>query len=85
MWKDWLPQLVIALASLTAAVFWFLSSAVDISNNQDTLIAEIQRASELSGYAAFAAGIAAFVVAISFIREWEVINLIRKWFSTRFK
>ena len=70
MWKDFISRLVIALASLAAAIFWFWSSMVGISNNQDTFIAELQWASQLSAYAAFAAGVAATVGFISFIREW---------------
>lgn len=83
-WTGWLPQFVIVLASIAAAVFWFWSSAVGISNNQDTFIADIQWASQLSAYAALAAGVAAFVGAFKFFWEWGVTKLIWDWFSTRF-
>lgn len=85
LWRDWLPQVVIVFASAAAGGFWVWSSLVGIRNNQDTFIADLQRASELSAYAAIAASVAAFAGAYRFNRKWEITDSIWKWFSTWFK
>jgi|AP95_1055475.scaffolds.fasta_scaffold328539_2 hypothetical protein len=68
---NYVSQLIITVASLSAAGFWFWSSAVGLSDNQDTFIADLQCASRLSAYAATAAGFAAVAGAIRFIRKWN--------------
>tara|TARA_B100000315_G_scaffold236682_1_gene252734 strand:+ start:4293 stop:4529 length:237 start_codon:yes stop_codon:yes gene_type:complete len=70
LWRDFIPQLIIVLTSLAAGIFWFLSSQVEISNNLDTIVAELQWASQLSSYAALSASVAAFFGIIRFIRKW---------------
>lgn len=59
-----------ALASLAAAVFWIWSSMVDVPDNIDTIIAALQLASKLSGYAALAAAVAAICGLFLCIRRW---------------
>jgi len=59
------------VASVAAAVFWFWSSSVSISNNLESFITDLQWASELNSYAAMAASIAALAAAVRFYREWS--------------
>ena len=70
MWKDFFLKGTIVIASITAATFWFWSSSVEIPNQMDGFIAGLHKASQLSAYAAIAAGVAALFEAFRFIREW---------------
>ncbi len=47
------------IAAITAAVFWFWASSVDVPNDIDKIIGALQWASQLNSYAAMTAGVAA--------------------------
>ena len=57
-------SVVIAVASLTAAGFWFWAShVVKVPDNMDTFIGELQRIGKFNSRAALSAGIAASALA----------------------
>ena len=76
---DFILKIIVPVASLLAAGFWFASAQVDIPENQeDAIIAAIKLSSSRSAWAASWAGVASICLAILFILEWE---LWKQWIS----
>jgi len=63
------------ISSLLAALFWFLSASVsEPETNLDTLIVVIEKASQLSAYAAICAGVAALFAFYNFFFMWNATS-----------
>ena len=56
-----------AVASLVAAVFWFLASRVEVRHDIDVIVADMQRVSELNADAAGSAAVAALCSIFLFV------------------
>lgn len=56
-----------ALASLVAAVFWFMASLVEVRPDLEVIVADMHRVSELNAYAATAAAVAALCSIFLFV------------------
>ena len=63
-------SVIVVLASFCAAVFWFLSAAVEIPDSIDTIVAALQHSSRWSARAAFSAGVAAVCGIALLVIEW---------------
>lgn len=59
-------DVVIVLAAMTAAVFWFWASTITVPDNIDTFVNVLQRIGRLNALAAASAGVAATCGAIVF-------------------
>ena len=60
-------KIVAIISAALAAGFWLWSAFIEISDNIDTIVAGLQRASRLSGYGAIAASVAATCEAMIWI------------------
>ena len=52
------------IAALIAAACWLYSARIEVPNNIDTIVGELQRISEWSGWAAVASGLAAIFLGV---------------------
>jgi hypothetical protein len=66
---DWhlIVRILTVVAAVAAALLWFVSSRIEVPNNQDTFIGELQRIGRWNSRAAFASCVAAALGALDLI------------------
>ena len=60
---------LVAVASLVAAVFWFMASLFDVRLDLEAIVSDMHRVSELSAYAATAAALCSKFLFVHGIRN----------------
>jgi hypothetical protein len=66
---DLILNAIVALTTLAAAVFFFVSSRIEVRNSQDDFVHDLHRIGKWNGYGALAASIAAFAVFAIWLRS----------------
>lgn len=60
---------LVAVASLVAAVFWFMASLVEVRPDLEAIVSDMHRVSELNAYAATAVTAATLCSTLLFIHD----------------